>query len=39
MSGQWPLERYYRQYIAVSTCGEVLKNTRGIGSQTLGYAK
>ena len=35
----WRLERYYTQYIAVSTCGEVLKHTKGIGSQTLEYAK
>src|SRR5260221_1099285 len=36
---KWPLEHYYQHFIAVSTCGEVLKNTKGIGSQTLEHSK
>ncbi|QOF80055.1 hypothetical protein [Variovorax sp. 38R] len=30
----WSVERFYTQWLAVSTCGEVLKSTKGWGSKT-----
>jgi hypothetical protein len=33
----WRLEPYYTQWIAVSSCGEVIKHTKGWGSKTPGY--
>ena len=35
----WSAERYYTQFVAVSTCGEFVKVTKGIGSATPGFAK
>jgi hypothetical protein len=33
----WSIEPYYTQWIAVSTCGEVRKHTKGWGSTKPGY--
>ena len=32
---RWSVEPFYTQWLAVSTCGEVLKSTKGWGSKTL----